>query len=54
MNRFCIKGVHTEEDDSVLGATGNKLNQVHCAEQQLLTTPQEHQATAAASSPKAP
>lgn len=42
MNRFCTKAVHTEEDDSVVGAAGNKLNQVHFGEKQLLTTPQEH------------
>lgn len=53
MNRFCTKARHTEEDYSVLGAAENKSNQVHFAEQQLLTAPQEHQATAAAPSPKA-
>lgn len=54
MNRFYTKAGHTEEDYSILGAAGNKLNQVHFAEQQLLPAPQGHKATAAAPSPKAP
>lgn len=47
MNRFCTKAGHTEEDDSVLEASGSRLHQVYFAEQQLLMTPQEHQAAAA-------
>lgn len=43
MKRFCTKAGHTEQYNSVLGAMGNKSNQVHFAELQLLPTPQEHE-----------
>lgn len=43
MNRFFTKAGHTERYDSILGASGNKPNQVHFAELQLFLSPQEHQ-----------
>lgn len=54
MNMFCTRAGLSEEHYSIVGAAGSKSNQVHFAEQQLLMTLQEYQATAAAPSPKAP